>query len=133
MRVKVVRNNNIKTQQGVKSASKSDRITVDDCRRNISPTSKEKCKDKDIFVYLIPKKISDKGVVLEYKIERHEMDLGQKYCVIHEKHRLSSWILVEKLFSYSLMKRMDDTLIAPDEKIAYAFQRELENSLRYEV
>ena len=85
------------------------------------------------FVYLIPKKISDKGVVLEYEIERHKKDMRQKYCIVHEKHRISSWVLVEKLFSYSLMKRMDDTLIAPDEKIAYAFQIELENSLHYEV
>lgn len=83
------------------------------------------------FVYLIPKKISDKGVVLEYEIERHKKDMRQKYCVAYEKYRISSWILVEKLFSYGLMKRLDDILIAPNEKIAYAFQKELENTLNY--
>ena len=79
------------------------------------------------FTYLIPWRFTGNGeIALEYRTEVHKMDMRTRFCKTHETHRITSWVDVEALPSFSKMALKGDRLIAPDGKTAAAFQAELE-------
>lgn len=79
------------------------------------------------FAYLIPMRFASNGkTVMEYRIEQHKKDMRTRFCKIHKNHVVYSFSDIEKMTTYGEMNRKDDRLIAPNAKIARAFQSELE-------